>query len=554
MPGSILGTRVTRVEDPDLLVGRGTFVDDLQVEGLTSLTFVRSPIAHGRVAVIDTSAARAQPRVLAVFTAADLGIAPFHYFMVLNERCARPPLADGKVRFAGEPVAAVVAETRAAAGDAAQLVEVDYDPLPALAGAEEALAPGAPLQFEELGTNLAGGRREDGGAAPLEGAAVVVRARFENQRVAVVPMEGNAIVAIPGRGPGEHELTVYVSTQMPHGFADAAARILAIDRARLRVIAPHVGGGFGGKAGVTPEHAVAMAAARSLGRPVSWIETRFENLLTMHGRSQVQYVEMGLDREGAITGLRCRVVGDAGAYAGFGGALAIGSTHHMAQGTYRIPRLSYDVAVALTNTAPVGAFRGAGRPEAASMLERVLDIAADELDIDPVEIRRRNFLQPSEFPLTTLTGAEYDSGDYEAALNRAVELAGYDDLRAEQAARRQSGERRLLGIGVASYVEVTGGAGEEYGQVEVAADGTATIRVGTSAHGQGHATAFAMIVADRLGIPMSDVRFIQSDTALVPRGGGTGGSRSLQLGGNAVRAAAEAVLDQARTLAASLLE
>ena len=554
MPGSILGTRVTRVEDPDLLVGRGTFVDDLQVEGLTSLTFVRSPIAHGRVAVIDTSAARAQPGVLAVFTAADLGIAPFHYFMVLNERCARPPLADGKVRFAGEPVAAVVAETRAAAVDAAQLVEVDYDPLPAVAGAEEALAPGAPLQFEELGTNLAGGSREDGGPDPLAGAAVVVRARFENQRVAVVPMEGNAIVAIPGRGPGEHELTVYVSTQMPHGFADAAARILAIDRARLRVIAPHVGGGFGGKAGVTPEHAVAMAAARSLGRPVSWIETRFENLLTMHGRSQVQYVEMGLDREGAITGLRCRVVGDAGAYAGFGGALAIGSTHHMAQGTYRIPRLSYDVAVALTNTAPVGAFRGAGRPEAASMLERVLDIAADELDIDPVEIRRRNFLQPSEFPLTTLTGAEYDSGDYEAALNRAVELAGYDDLRAEQAARRQSGERRLLGIGVASYVEVTGGAGEEYGQVEVAADGTATIRVGTSAHGQGHATAFAMIVADRLGIPMSDVRFIQSDTALVPRGGGTGGSRSLQLGGNAVRAAAEAVLDQARTLAASLLE
>ncbi|MBJ7596694.1 xanthine dehydrogenase family protein molybdopterin-binding subunit [Candidatus Nephthysia bennettiae] len=554
MPGSILGTRVIRVEDPDLLMGRGSFVDDVHVEGLTSLAFVRSPIPHGRISGIDVSAARAHPGVVAVLTAADLDIAPYHYFMVLNERCARPPLADGKVRFAGEPVAAVIAETKAAAADAAQLVEVDYDPLPAVAGAEEALAPGAPLQFEELGTNLAAGSREDDDADPLAGAALVVRARLENQRVAVVPMEGNAILAIPAAGTAEHDLTVYVSTQMPHGFAEASARILGMDRARLRVIAPHVGGGFGGKAGVTPEHAVAMAAARSLGRPVSWIETRYENLLTMHGRSQVQYVEMGLDRDGAITGLRCRVIGDAGAYAGFGGGLAIGPTYHMAQGTYRVPWLAYDVAIALTNTAPVGAFRGAGRPEAAAMLERVLDIAADELDIDPVEIRRRNFLQPSEFPLTTLTGAPYDSGDYERSLDKAVALAGYDQLRAEQAARRERGERQLLGIGVASYVEVTGGAGEEYGQVEVAADGTASIRVGTSAHGQGHATAFGMLVADRLGIPMSSITFIQSDTAMVPRGSGTGGSRSLQLGGNAVRAAAEEVLDQGRALAASLLE
>lgn len=553
MPGSILGTRVSRVEDPELLSGRGSYVDDLRVEGLTSMAFARSPIAHGRISRVDTSAARALPGVLAVFSAADLGIAPYHYFMVLNERCARPPLAEDKVRFAGEPVVAVVAESRAAAADAAQLVEVDYDPLPAVAGAEEALAAGAPLQFEELESNLAGGSRQDDGADPLAGAAVVVRARLENQRVAVVPLEGNAIVALPGAEDG-HELTVYVSTQMPHGFAKAAAEILGMDLARLRVVAPHVGGGFGGKAGVAAEYAVAMAAARRLRRPVSWVETRFENLLTMHGRGQVQYLELGLDREARITGLRCRVVGDAGAYAGFGGGLAIGSTYHMAQGTYRIPQLSYDVAVALTNTAPMGAFRGAGRPEAAAMLERVLDIAADEMGVDPVEIRRRNFLQPSQFPLTTLTGAAYDSGDYERALDRAVALAGYDEARAEQARRRERGERRLLGIGVSSYVEVTGGAGEEYGEVEVFADGSATIRVGTSAHGQGHATAFGMIVADRLGIPLSDIHFVQSDTALVPRGGGTGGSRSLQIGGNAVRGAAEAVLDQARRLAASLLE
>jgi len=551
MRGSILGTRVTRVEDPELLMGRGHFVGDMPIDGLASVAFVRSPIAHGRISRIDVSAAEQQAGVLAIFTAASIAVAPFHYFMTLNESCARPPLADGKVRFAGEPVAAVVAETQAAAVDASQLIQVDYDPLPTVVGPEEALAPGAPLQFEELGTNLAAGSREDTDDDPLAGAPVVVRARFENKRVAVVPMETNAIVAIPGGG--DHELTVYVSTQMPHGFADATAAILGIDRARLRVVAPHVGGGFGGKAGVTAEYAVAMAAARALNRPVSWVETRYENLLTMHGRSQIQYVEMGLDRQGLITGLRCRVVGDAGAYAGFGGALAVGPTYHMAQGTYRIPKLGYDVAVALTNTAPVGAFRGAGRPEAAAMLERVLDIAADELDIDPVEIRRRNYLQPSEFPLTTLTGATYDSGDYEGALNRAVAIAGYQELRAEQTARRERGDRRLLGIGVASYVEVTGG-GSEYGQVDVAADGTATIKVGTSAHGQGHATAFGMIVAAGLGIPLSKIRFVQSDTAQVPRGGGTGGSRSLQLGGNAVARAAEEVLQQARTLAASLLE
>jgi carbon-monoxide dehydrogenase large subunit len=552
MPTSILGTRVTRVEDPELLTGRGSFVADMRVGGLASVAFVRSPIAHGRISRIDVATAERQPGVLAVFTAGTLGLRPYHYFMTLNEACARPPLADGKVRFAGEPLAAVVAETPAAAVDAAELVDVELDPLPAVTAPEDALAPGAPLQFEELGSNLAAGSREDEGEDPLAGAPVVVRARFENQRLAVVPMEGNAIVAVPGDG-GEHELTVYVSTQMPHGFADASAEILGMDRARLRVVAPHVGGGFGGKAGVNAEYAVTMAAARALRRPVSWVETRQENLLTMHGRSQVQYVEMGLDRDGVITGLRCRVVGDAGAYAGFGGALALGPTYHMAQGTYRIPRIGYDVAVALTNTAPLGAFRGAGRPEAAAMLERVLDIAADELGVDPVEIRRRNYLQPSDFPLTTLTGAAYDSGDYERALDRAVSLAGYQELRAEQAARRQRGDRRLLGIGVASYVEVTGGGGE-YGQVAVDPDGTATIRVGTSAHGQGHATAFGMIVADRLGIPLSKIRFIQSDTAQVPRGSGTGGSRSLQLGGNAVRGAAEEVFEQARTLAAALLE
>jgi carbon-monoxide dehydrogenase large subunit len=555
MPGSILGTRVTRVEDPDLITGRGCYVGDLRVDGLASLAFVRSPIAHGRVLGIDASRALAHPGVLAVLTASDLEIAPFHPFMVLNDRCPRPPLAEAKVRFAGEPVAAVVAETAAAAADAVDLVAVDLDPLPAVADPERALAPGAPLQFEDLGTNLAAGEREDAADDPLAGAAVIVRARMENQRVAVVPMEGNAIAVVPGDDGDGHDLTVHVSTQMPHMFAEIAARVLGLEAGRLRVIAPHVGGAFGGKAGIAAEHVVAIAAARLLNRPVAWVETRTENLMTMHGRGQVQYVEMGLDGDGVITGLRCRIVGDAGAYAGFGGVLAVGPTRLMAQGTYRIPRIGFDVAVALTNTAPMGAFRGAGRPEATEMLERIVDIAAVELGLDPVEIRRRNLLRSDELPLVTQTGAAYDSGDYPKALEEAVRLAGYEALRAEQAARRERDDRKVLGIGVASYVEVTaGGGGEEYGHVEVHPDGTATISVGTSAHGQGHATSFSMIVADHLGIPLQAIRFVQSDTAAVPRGGGTGGSRSLQLAGNAVRGASQAVLDDARELTAALLE
>jgi aerobic carbon-monoxide dehydrogenase large subunit len=553
MPGSILGTRVTRVEDPDLITGRGRYVGDIHIDGLASLAFVRSPIAHGRLNGIDAAAALGVPGVIAVLTAGDLGIPAFHGFMVLNERCARPPLAVGKVRFAGEPVAVVVAETAAAAADGAELVAVDLTPLSAEADPELALAAGASLQFEELGTNLAAGERDEDGEEALREAAVVVRARMVNQRVAVAPMEGNAITVVPGADGRGHDLTVYVSTQMPHGLAQRAAEVLDLPVERIHVVTPDVGGGFGGKAGLTAEHAAVIATAQRLGRPVSWVETRTENLMTMHGRGQVQYVELGFDRAGAITGLRCRIVGDSGAYAGFGGALPIGSTRLMAQGTYRIPRISYDVATALTNTAPMGAFRGAGRPEAAEMLERIMDIAAGELGIDPVEIRRRNLLGPDELPLVTPTGAAYDSGDYPKALAEAIRLAGYDALRAEQAARRERGDRRVLGIGVSCYVEVTGG-GEEYGQVEVDADGGATISVGTSGHGQGHATAFGMIVSDQLGIPRDRIRFVQSDTELVPRGGGTGGSRSLQLAGSAVRTAAVSVLDQARELAGDLLE
>jgi carbon-monoxide dehydrogenase large subunit len=555
MPGSILGTRVARVEDPDLLRGHGTYVGNRRPDGLLHLQFVRSPMAHARLIGVDVSEAERFPGVVAVFTASSLSLPAFEGAIPVNEHCARPPLATDKVRFVGEPVAAVVAETREAAVDAAEAVVVDYDPLPAVTDPEAAMAPGAPLQFEDLGTNLAFGSRDPQGASVLADADRVVRLRLVNQRIAVVPMEGNAITVVPGDDGDGHDLTIHVSTQMPHGFWARSADTLGLDKERVRVVSPHVGGGFGAKTGLNWEHAVVIAAARQLGRAVTWVETRSENMVAMpHGRGQIDYIELGLRDDGVITGLRCRIVGDAGAYAGFGGMLPAFTTRMMAQGVYRIPKISYDVAAVLTNTTPMGAFRGAGRPEAAEFLERVMDLAADELGIDPIELRRRNLLGGDIFPYTTQMGTTYDSGDYALALDEALRLAGYDELRTEQADRLARGDRLVLGIGVGVYVEITAMGGQEYSRVEVHPDGTASIRVGTSAHGQGHATAFSMIVADRLGIPLESIRFIQSDTALVPRGGGTGGSRSLQLGGSSVLSATEQVLERARQLAADRLE
>lgn len=555
MPGSILGTAVRRVEDPDLLAGKATFIDNLGIDGLLHTVFVRSTVAHARLSGVDATDARAMPGVVGVFTAADLALPRYHSFIPLNDACKRPPLAEGKVRYVGDIVAAVVAESRSAAVDAAEAVVVDYEPLPAAVDPEEALLPGAPQLYDDLPGNLAGGFRDRHDGDPLAGADVVVRARIENQRVAVVPMEGNAIAALPGDDGDGHALTVYVSTQMPHLFGIMAAPLLGLEPAQIRVITPHVGGGFGGKAGVTAEYLTTVACARKLGRPVKWVETRSENLLSMHGRGQVQYAEMGFTAAGNVTGLRCRIIGDSGSYGGFGGALPMGPTRTMAQGVYKIPAITYDVAVAVTNTVSMGAFRGAGRPEAAAMLERLMDLAADELDVDPVEIRRRNFLTPDQFPYKTLMGAAYDNGEYGKVLDAAVAASGYPELRAEQARRRAAGDRMQMGIGVAAYVEVTGGAGSsEYSSVEVHTDGSATVKVGTSGHGQGHPTSFGMIVADRLGIPLERIRFVQSDTSAVPRGGGTGGSRSLQIGGSAIYTAAERVLDRGRELAAELLE
>jgi carbon-monoxide dehydrogenase large subunit len=554
MPGSLLGNRVRRVEDPDLLTGRSSFVANLEIPGCLSAAFVRSPYAHARVRSVQTAEAAAAPGVVAVYVAADLGLPELGGLFVLNAACARPPLATEKVRFVGDAVAVVVAESEGSAVDAAELVVVDYDPLEPVVDPVAAASPSSPVQFEPLGTNVIAGFAAPAEPDPLAGAVTVIRVQLENQRVAVVPMETDGIAVVPGDDGDGHDLTVYVPTQMPHGFWHGLSKIFGIDQATVRVVAPHVGGAFGGKVGVGAEHATVIAAARRLGRPVRWVQTRAESFMGLpDGRGQVQWVALGFDGEHHITGMHCRVLGDSGAYGGFGGALGLGPTRMMAEGVYRIPVIRYEAAAVTTNTTPMGAFRGAGRPEAAELLERTMDIAAAEFGVDPVWLRRHNLRPAFSEPVTTAVGTTYDTGDYELALSRALELAGYDELRKEQAARRARGDTAQLGIGVGVYVEVTGG-GSELGAVEVHEDGSATVRVGTSSHGQGHATAFSSIVSDTLGIPLEQVRFIQSDTALVPRGGGTGGSRSLQIGGSAVLRAAEEVLENARSLAARELE
>ena len=547
--GSFAGTPVRRVEDPVLLRGDGTYVDNLHVDGMLVLQFVRSPMAHATITSIDTTAARGMPGVVAVYTAKDLDFGPAPVFMQLHPAATRPTFATDRVNFVGDPVAGVVAETRAQAVDAAEMVEVDYEPLDAAVGMEGALSADAPVQFEEIGSNVVIGMR-DGSEDALEGADVIVRGRFENQRLAVVPMEGAAVAVVPG---GDYDLTVHLACQMPHMIRGMLAGLVGLDAERVRVIAPHVGGSFGAKH-ISAEGLAATKIALDLGRPVKWVETRSENMIAMpHGRGQVQYVELGLKRDGTIVGMRCRMIGDAGAYAGFGGVLLVGQTKLMAQGVYAIPKIEFDTAVVVTNTTPMGAYRGAGRPEAAAFVERIIDMAADELGMDPAELRRRNFLAPDAFPLTTVMGANYDSGDYSRALDEALRVADYDGLLREQAERRAREDRMQLGIGMSCYVEVTGG-GSEFAEVEVHEDGTATVKAGTSAHGQGHATTFTQLAADQLGIPMERITYVQSDTALVARGGGTGGSRSVQLGGTAVQQTSKLVVDRARQIAAEMLE
>ena len=548
--GSILGTRVLRVEDPALLRGDATYVDNIGPDDALHVTFVRSILAGADLGPIDTSDAAAMPGVVAVVTAADLAdVDPVMPHPFLAQAHSFPLLATDAVRYVGQPVVAVVTETRAQGEDAIETIWPDYEPRPVVVDIEAA-ATDEILVRPDAGTNIvfADGEIDEAALADCE---VVVRARIENPRMAAVPLEVRAAAA---QWDGDH-LTQWSSNQGTHGVKTELQRRFGLADDQIRVITPDVGGGFGAKHGVTPEELLVPYLAKRLGRPVRFLETRSENMVNMvHGRGQVQHAVLGGTRDGRLQVYRLDVLQDAGAHAGMGGVLPF-MTRLMAPGVYDIADVGCRIRSVVTNTSQVGAFRGAGRPEAAAAIERMVDLFAHEIGMDPAEVRRRNVWPPDAFPLSTATGAAYDCGDYEVVLDKALAAAGYDDLRAEQRRRIDAGETTLLGIGLSVYVEITNVLGDgEYGAVEITADGGAIVRTGSSAHGQGHHTAWAMLVSDRTGIPVERIEVRHGDTDEVPRGSGTGGSKSLQIGGSAAVGAADLVIDDARRLAADLLE
>ena len=552
--GSILGNAVLRREDPTLLTGEDKYFDDMEIDGLGYVYFARSPVAHANIISIDTSDAKEVQGVVGVWTAEELELEPHLGFLMFPPHFARPPLAKEKVRLVGDIIAVVVADSFSVAADAASMIWMDYDPLPAVTDPEKALQDGAPILFDENGSNLCfetGIGLEDGD--PNEGADHITKVRIVSQRLAGVPLESNGIIAIPEQ---DGALTAWIPSQNPISVRDTLASQLGMDPANLRVAAPTVGGGFGPKQNVYVEHIITAELSRQLQRPLKWTELRSENMLSLaQGRGMTMYGEMGFTKEGKIVGLDAKVIADAGAYPAIGGFLTF-FTQTMIQGVYDIPKVRFHAQSATTNTTQTAAYRGAGRPEATQLLERLMDVAADELDLDPAEIRFKNFIPEEAFPITTLGGANYDSGDYSLALNKALDEASYQSLLAEQQMRREQNSVVQLGIGLAAYVEITAPTGlhSEYGAVEVNEDGTVTARVGTSAHGQGHVTAFSMLISDLLGIEMDKITILQSDTDEISRGTGTMGSRSLQTAGSAVHVASETVLDKAKELASHLLE
>jgi aerobic carbon-monoxide dehydrogenase large subunit len=547
----LTGTPVARVEDRRLVTGRGTYVGNLRVPelvGAVYVTFVRSPIAHARIRSVDAEAARAAPGVLAVLTGADVDVSRAKP-TAGPAAMAQPCLAVGTVRYVGEPVAAVVTDGWDRGEDAAALVDVGYEPLAAVVSVEEALADEV-LLFPECGTNLAFATGELDDAELFDGCEVVVTRQLGNQRLAAVPLEPRC--AACAQGPGSH-LTLWVSTQTPHDVRDEITERLGLATGQLRVIAPDVGGGFGAKIGTDAEAVVVCWLARALGRPVRWAETRSENMICGgHGRGQRQSVTIGGRRDGSIVAYRLDVLADAGAYPRLGAVLP-SLTVLMAAGAYAIPRVAGRGRSVVTNTAPVTAYRGAGRPEAAAAIERAVDLFAAEIGMDAAEVRKRNLIGPRSFPYRSPTGVEYDSGDYGQALEAVLTAADYPRLRAEQERRRVRGDVRQYGIGVSVYVEMTGMGGPEHGRVELRPDGTVVGYLGTSPQGQGHDTSFSMLLSDELGLPMDRITVVHGDTDRVASGGGTSASRSLQIGGSALHQAARALCERARGLAADAL-
>ena len=556
-----------RAEDARLLQGRGRFIDGVSLPGMAHLVFVRSPVPHARLGRVDVRGARGRPGVVAAYSGADLaGLLPVLPVSVVLPGTAtvdHRPVATEKVAAVGEAVAVVLARDRASALDAAEAVEVDYDPLPAVSDPDAALAPDAPLVHPELGTNLAYAL-ELGPPPGLRDAEIIVSERLVNQRLAPSPMETRGVVA-DYRG-ADDTLTLYLTTQGPHLVRSRMAELLGVPEARVRVVAGDVGGAFGSKYALYPEDVVAAVLSRLLGRPIKWVEGRSESLTaTTHGRGVTADARLGAGRDGRVTALYVQWVADAGAHLTLFPSSALLACS-MLSGPYRIPHISFDVRVVYTNKTPVDPYRGFYRAEATYVLERMMDGLARDLDIDPVEVRRRNLISSAELPYTTATGEVYDTGDYGAALDAALRLVDYEGTRRRQAEAR--GRCRYLGIGLSTYVWRAGfpssphttpdndflPGGWEAASVRVERTGAVTVRTGASPHGQGLGTTLRTVVHEILGVDDDDVAVVTGDTDAAPYGMGSAGSRAMAVAGSAVRLAAERVRGQATELAAHLLE
>jgi carbon-monoxide dehydrogenase large subunit len=570
---AMVGTPIKRREDPRLITGQATYVDDIKLHSMLHMAVLRSPYGHARITSINTDAARKHPGVVAVYLAEDLkgvvGNIPVAAPLpgnISNGMGRRGPLAEGKVRFYGDPVAVVIADERYNARDALDLIEIDYEPLPAVVDTEKAMQPDAPLLYEEFGTNVAVGihgptedidkvleqTKTDGG--------IIVKHRFVNQRLAPAAMETRGVVAEFRKS--DKSLTVWSSSQIPHLLRNFLADQLGLPQHKVRVIVPEVGGGFGSKLNIYPEEALAAFAAMKTGRPVKWIEDRSENLAaTIHGRDQVNYIEVAATKDGKVTGLKVHVVSDLGSYLQFfTDVIAIAFTLPMISGCYDIPVTYASCDIVFTNKSPTDAYRGAGRPEAAYLVERAIDLVARELGKDPAEVRMLNFVKPDQFPHKMATGAVYDSGNYAGALQKAMGLIDYKNLRAEQAQKRAEG--KLVGIGISSYAEICAlgpKGGSPFGffegaRVTVDQDGGVMVYTGSSPHGQGEETTFAQIVADEFGIPVDDIGVLHGDTDSTPEGRGTYGSRTTAVGGTAIFHAVQKIKEKMKLIASHMLE
>ena len=554
MTPPVFGASVRRVEDPRLIRGAGRYVDDVHPAGCLHGVFARSHLAHATIARLDLEAAKNAPGVVAAWSAADFeDLEPLEIEAPVDNTPlpARRVLAAGRTRYVGEAVAMLVAESRELAVDALERIDLELDPLPVVTDMEGALAKDAALLYPEFGTNLAFGKESKHGQVKraFDRAAVLVKERLINQRLIPSALEPRGALAWIDNG----RLTIELSSQSAYGVRDAVAASLRIDEADVRVIVEDVGGGFGSKGGCVGEEIAVAAAARRLNRPVKWIEERSENCAgTWHGRGQVQDVELAAQRDGTVLAVRSQVLADMGAHLEPYSAFVPTVVAELQTGCYRIPASQSTLRAVYTNATPTGPYRGAGRPEAAFLIERMMDRLAGELDLDPVEVRLRNFVRPSDFPYTNAAGSTYDSGNYQASLKRLVELADYPGLRRAQRTAREGG--RLQGIGISTYVEEAAGFAEDRATVRLEPDGTITVITGSTPHGQGHQTTWAQLAADAFGLPFDKVRVLYGDTDQPAYAVGTFGSRSAAISGAAVHEGAVRLKRKVRALAAAAFE